>query len=372
MDGRARQLRAGDDAASSPARRRAGWPSSAASSPRPWAKGPASFPTTGSRTGPAASPLLAGRRPRRRRPGPPRDARARSRLEELSASIGTGTAGEIRSALARLVGGGLGARLSRRRSPAPPAARAGERFCARHLLARIHSAMRAGSRRSVEAVSPQQFMRFLLSWQHVGAGHRLLGSGGVLEVIEQLQGYEAARRHLGVVDPARPGSPATTPPCSTSGAPGARSPSAGSRLRAADRPGARRGAAAPRPRRRPRSACSGATTSTGCSPRHVTGPTPEPAQRRGGRSRWSRRSRRHGALFVTDLCQMTGRMPGEVAEALWDGMARGLLTADGFQAVRALLGGRGRFGRVELVARPGRPRCSPRRAGRGPGSRGRA
>ena len=47
--------------------------------------------------------------------------------------------------------------------------------------------------------------------------------------------------------------------------------------------------------------------------------------------------RDHGALFVNDICQLTGRMPGEVAEALWDGMARGLLTADGFQSRRALL-----------------------------------
>ena len=67
-----------------------------------------------------------------------------------------------------------------------------DRFCARHLLARIHAAMRDSSRRCAEAVSAQHFMRFLLSWQHVGPGPRLLGSGGVVEVIEQLQGYEAA------------------------------------------------------------------------------------------------------------------------------------------------------------------------------------
>ncbi len=69
---------------------------------------------------------------------------------------------------------------------------------------------------------------------------------------------------------------------------------------------------------------------------------------------------------------MTGRMPGEVAEALWDGMARGLLTADGFQAVRALLGGRGRWARTTsfpgraapLLAAPGRSRPGLPRPGR--------
>ncbi len=39
---------------------------------------------------------------------------------------------------------------------------------------------------------------------------------------------------------------------------------------------------------------------------------------------------------------MTGRLPYEIDEALWDGVARGLVTADGFRAVRSLLrrGGR--------------------------------
>ncbi|HEV8064419.1 MAG TPA: hypothetical protein VGP46_06285, partial [Acidimicrobiales bacterium] len=79
-----------------------------------------------------------------------------------------------------------------------------------------------------------------------------------------------------------------------------------------------------------------------------------------------------GALFLTDLCAATGRMPIEVANALWDGIARGLVTADGFQAVRALLGGSSRLGNLvreahadgagssrlarQPLPRPGRPR----------------
>src|SRR5262249_16875445 len=46
---------------------------------------------------------------------------------------------------------------------------------------------------------------------------------------------------------------------------------------------------------------------------------------------------RHGALFVADLVRITRRLPGEVEEALWDGVARGLVTSDGFEAVRSLL-----------------------------------
>jgi ATP-dependent Lhr-like helicase len=63
-----------------------------------------------------------------------------------------------------------------------------------------------------------------------------------------------------------------------------------------------------------------------------------------------------GALFFTDLCEATGRMPVDVAEALWDGVARGWLTSDGFRAVRALLAGRYR----STAARPSRSRSTGR------------
>ena len=43
---------------------------------------------------------------------------------------------------------------------------------------------------------------------------------------------------------------------------------------------------------------------------------------------------------------MTGRLPSEVEEALWDGVARGLLTADGFLLTSAhVVAGRDRTGR---------------------------
>ena len=47
-------------------------------------------------------------------------------------------------------------------------------------------------RREIEPVSPAVFMRFLLRWQHVQPHHRLHGEDGVLEAIEQLQGFEAS------------------------------------------------------------------------------------------------------------------------------------------------------------------------------------
>jgi ATP-dependent Lhr-like helicase len=44
----------------------------------------------------------------------------------------------------------------------------------------------------------------------------------------------------------------------------------------------------------------------------------------------------HGPRFLTELVTDTGRLPTDVERALWEGVARGLLTADGFEAVRAL------------------------------------
>jgi ATP-dependent helicase Lhr and Lhr-like helicase len=68
--------------------------------------------------------------------------------------------------------------------------------------------------------------------------------------------------------------------------------------------------------------------------------------------------RRRGALFHSELQANTNRLPTDVEEGLWDGVARGLITADGFNAVRSLLHARTRFAR--------RQRPHPR-----PGSRGR-
>jgi ATP-dependent Lhr-like helicase len=55
--------------------------------------------------------------------------------------------------------------------------------------------------------------------------------------------------------------------------------------------------------------------------------------------------RQHGALFHSDLLARTSLLPTEVEEGLWDGVARGLISADGFNAVRSLLDPRTRFAR---------------------------
>jgi len=65
-------------------------------------------------------------------------------------------------------------------------------WCDRRLLARINRRMLDGLRREIEPVSTADLIRFLLSWQHVRPGQQLHGRGGAMQVVAQLQGFEAA------------------------------------------------------------------------------------------------------------------------------------------------------------------------------------
>src|SRR5262249_22018700 len=67
-----------------------------------------------------------------------------------------------------------------------------DEFCDRRILARIHRATITRLRREIEPVQPATLLRFLFSWQHVASGAQLEGDHGILEVVEQLQGFEAA------------------------------------------------------------------------------------------------------------------------------------------------------------------------------------
>ena len=75
--------------------------------------------------------------------------------------------------------------------------------------------------------------------------------------------------------------------------------------------------------------------------------------------------RTRGACFRPELAPLTGRLPAEVDEGLWDLVARGLVTADAFSAVRSLLSARDRW-RTRTVRRPS-GRLARRRAPVGTG-----
>ena len=64
-------------------------------------------------------------------------------------------------------------------------------WCDRRLLARIHRLTVGKLRKEIEPVSAAQFMRWLLRWQHLTPETQLFSEHGALEVLRQLQGYEA-------------------------------------------------------------------------------------------------------------------------------------------------------------------------------------
>jgi len=209
-----------------------------------------------------------------------------------------------------------------------------EEFCARRLLARIHAYTQARLRREIEPVTAQDFMRFLLRWQHVAPGTKREGRLGVLAVIEQLQGFElAAGAWEGAVLAAR--------------VDGYRGDWLDDLSLSGDitwgRLSLRNGEV------------DEATRRSGMTPSRATPITlairddlpwllqaargdRTPAMPGPGRTGDVLDAlRQHGALFHSELTTITRRLPGEIEEALWDAVARGLVTADGFQAVRSLL-----------------------------------
>ena len=103
----------------------------------------------------------------------------------------------IQQALLQLEGQGQVLRGRFRPTRAEEQARAGtspgldEEWCDRSVLARIHRRTVTALRREIEPVSAADFMRFLFRWQHCAEGAQLHGEPGLREVLGQLAGFEA-------------------------------------------------------------------------------------------------------------------------------------------------------------------------------------
>jgi ATP-dependent Lhr-like helicase len=247
----------------------------------------------------------------------------------------------VEGALARLEAEGV--LLRGRFDPARDGAGGPVEVCERRLLARIHRHTTERLRREIEPVTAQDFLRFLLRWQHVAPGTQLEGRRGLLAAVERLQGFEAAagsweeaifpRRVAGY----RPGwlddlclsgevvwgrlglrAAAEEGPAPEAGR-GGLVPSRATPVSFVLRESLPRLLAAARGEARPA----------------LPGEGPARAVLECLRTR--------GALFYRDLVAATGRLRIEVEEGLWDLVARGLVTADGFGSVRALLTARERW-----------------------------
>jgi ATP-dependent Lhr-like helicase len=64
-------------------------------------------------------------------------------------------------------------------------------WCARRLLARIHSYTLNRLRQEIEPVATADFMRYLLAWQKLAPEHQMEGPESVRAIIEQMEGFEA-------------------------------------------------------------------------------------------------------------------------------------------------------------------------------------
>ena len=109
-------------------------------------------------------------------------------------------ASEIQQALLRMEASGAILRgkftdaFSRAGAPAPQQAENHE-WCDRRLLARIHRLTLEGLRRQIAPVSIEQFMRFLVGYQHLLPETKQRGQAGLLKLVEQLEGFEAPAAH---------------------------------------------------------------------------------------------------------------------------------------------------------------------------------
>ncbi|WP_414912158.1 DEAD/DEAH box helicase [Pseudomonas sp. IT-P44] len=67
-----------------------------------------------------------------------------------------------------------------------------EEWCERHLLARIHRYTVKRLRREIEPVALQDFMRFLFDWQHLSVSTQGQGNAVLPAIVAQFEGYPAA------------------------------------------------------------------------------------------------------------------------------------------------------------------------------------
>jgi ATP-dependent Lhr-like helicase len=217
-------------------------------------------------------------------------------------------------------------------------------WCNRRVLARIHKLTLGTLRKQIEPVNAAQFMRWLLRWQHVAPNSRLLGEHGTLEVLQQLQGFEAPAnswesqilaRRIASYDPkvldnlcltGAVGWGRLSPHPSTLGEPSDAIrrviPTSVAPLTFFVREDA-----------------------DWMIPRHATcGDAQESIVLSPAAREVLTHLRGRGASFFADIVRATGKLKAEVETALWELVTAGMITADGFDNIRALIDPKRRSG----------------------------
>ncbi len=212
-------------------------------------------------------------------------------------------------------------------------------FCDRRILARIHRSTIESLRSHAQPATPATFIRFLMDWQHLAPESRLSGEGGLLSVIEKLQGFEAS---AGVVEEEILASRTTDYSgmlldrlCMTGEV-------AWGRFSA--RHGASNGNGAVSTVSTGGRAAFSRFTPVTLALREsldwlLPGEQPAPGELTGAAGEALDYLRQRGASFQLDIESSTGRLPSDVEEALWTLAGAGLATADGLEALRQRLRG---------------------------------
>ena len=227
------------------------------------------------------------------------------------------------------------------------AAAQSEQWCNRRVLARIHRLTIGRLRREIEPVTAAQYMAFLQRWQHVTPTTRLHGIDGTLQIVRQLEGYEIpAVAWEGQILPAR---------------------IAGYKPEYLDRlcyaGDIMWGRLTPHPALELRDAAeSRRVRPTRLAPiaLFLRANAGELIVRRQANvealshvaHEVFEQVERLQAPFFAEIVRAVKRLPSEVEEALWQLVAAGLVTADGFDALRSLSDAKRRLGEKGLRARP--------------------
>jgi ATP-dependent Lhr-like helicase len=224
-------------------------------------------------------------------------------------------------------------------------------WCDRRLLARIHRFTLEGLRRQIAPVAPEQFIRFLIRHQHLHSETSLREQAGLLALIEQFEGFEAPaghwERHL---------LPARLQAYNGSWLDNLTffGQAAWGRLR----PLVARAANGSKRNGRPMKALTRSTPITLMLRDDVAWLLAAPDSfdlnadvGLGSNAQAAYEALvRHGALFSTQLGPLLQLVPAQVDDVLAELAAAGLVTSDGFPALRALIGTRNR----ETSRYPGR------------------
>jgi ATP-dependent helicase Lhr and Lhr-like helicase len=249
-------------------------------------------------------------------------------------------------------------------------------WCNRRVLARIHRLTLGRLRREIEPVNTRDFMRFLYHWQHLKQGAQLHGPDGALHIIKQLQGYEISaaawevdvlRRRVGKY------TPDLLDQLCISGEVvwGRLSPHPAFDDR--DR-GIHTAARRVRPTRSAPIALflreDASWLLEAATPRFAFAPRPPGELRRDGAVSGQTMDRRQGlsdaarqvldslgrrgASFLADIVKDTRQLTSSVEDALWELAAAGLVTADGFENLRALIDPKRRLATARHHARRAR------------------